>query len=145
MVTVASFKVSVAIPRPLVALTIEQSIGGYLERITPEVSFQAPNTYYYNLNTNVTVVARTISNYALDHFVLDGNPVKTGTNRITIQMDKNHTLGGVFIQISTSVIPPVPTPSGDFTPFIIILMIVIVVMLWVAKKSKFKLQKAGQT
>ena len=99
------------IPPPLVALTIHQSEGGYLEPITPYVSFQEPDTYYYQLDTNVEVVARILEYFIFEHFILDGNPIDTGSARITILMDKNHTLSASFIPYG-----PLLPVGGKATP-----------------------------
>ena len=103
--------VKAGIPPPLVALTIHQPEGPFLEPITPYVSFQEPDTYYYQLNTSVLVIAHVLEYFIFEHFILDGNPIDTGSARITILMDKDHTLSASFIPYG-----PLLPVGGKATP-----------------------------
>jgi hypothetical protein len=73
-------------------LTIMPAVGGTTD--------PAPGTYTYPEGTSVTVTAIPSSGYTFDHWELDGVNVGA-SNPITVTMDKDHNLNGVF-----SAIPP---------------------------------------
>ena len=60
----------------------------------------APGKYMYLRDTTVTVTANSSPGYTLEHWELDGVKVQPHPgNTINVQMDKDHTLTAVFMQI----------------------------------------------
>jgi hypothetical protein len=73
----------------LYSLTITATTGG---TTTP-----APGTQSFFAGTQVSVNAKPDTNYALDHWQLDGKNINGTTNPIVFTMNGNHTLNAVFV------------------------------------------------